>query len=46
VSERLTDYEDAVDRWHVDTEKETTVAEVVEGVEPPQNGGESKSTTN
>jgi len=46
VSERLADYEDAVDRWHVDTEKETEVAEVVEGVEPPQNGGESKSTTN
>jgi hypothetical protein len=46
VSDRLADYEDAVDRWHVDTEKETEVAEVVEGVEPPQNGGESKSTTN
>jgi len=47
VSDRLTDYEDAVDRWHVDTEKETEVAEVVEGVEPPpSNGGDSKSTTN
>jgi hypothetical protein len=46
VSDRLADYEDAVDRWHVDTEKETEVAEVVEGVEPPTNGGESKSTTN
>jgi len=46
VSDRLADYEDAVDRWHVDTEKETEVAEVVEGVEPPPNGGESKSTTN
>ncbi|AZH23973.1 DUF5828 family protein [Haloplanus aerogenes] len=46
VSDRLADYEDAVDRWHVDTEKETEVAEVVEGVEPPPNGGDSKSTTN
>jgi hypothetical protein len=46
VSDRLADYEDAVDRWHVDTEKETEIAEVVEGVEPPPNGGESKSTTN
>ncbi|MFD1633220.1 DUF5828 family protein [Haloplanus ruber] len=46
VSERLATYEDSVDRWHVDTEKETEVAEVVEGVEPPENGGESKSTTN
>jgi len=48
VSGRLADYEDAVDRWHVDTEKETEVAEAVEGVEPPQSdgNGESKSTTN
>ena len=46
VSDRLASYEDSVDRWHVDTEKETTVAEVVEGVEPPPNGGDSKSTTN
>mgnify|MGYP006866534778 FL=1 len=46
VSDRLADYEDRVDRWHVDTEKQTEVAEVVEGVEPPPNGGESKSTTN
>ncbi|MFB6194549.1 MAG: DUF5828 family protein [Haloplanus sp.] len=46
VSDRLTDYESDVDRWHVDTEKETEVAEVVEGVEPPPSGGESKSTTN
>jgi hypothetical protein len=46
VSDRLADYESAVDRWHIDTEKETEVAEVVEGVEPPPNGGDSKSTTN
>ncbi|WP_251341896.1 DUF5828 family protein [Haloplanus halophilus] len=47
VSERLATYEDSVDRWHVDTEKETEIAEAVEGVEPPvDGGGESKSTTN
>ncbi|GAB6860984.1 DUF5828 family protein [Haloplanus litoreus] len=46
VSDRLSTYEDSIDRWHVDTEKETEIAEVVEGVEPPANGGESKSTTN
>jgi hypothetical protein len=46
VSERLADYEDTVDRWHVDTEKETEVAEAVEGVEPPPSEAESKSTTN
>jgi hypothetical protein len=46
VSEHLADYENAVDRWHVDTEKETEVAEVVEGVEPPSRDEESKSTTN
>ncbi|WP_248895869.1 DUF5828 family protein [Haloplanus halobius] len=46
VSERLADYESAVDRWHVATEKETAVAEAAEGVEPPRTDGESKSTTN
>ncbi|MFB6108610.1 MAG: DUF5828 family protein [Haloplanus sp.] len=46
VSERLSEYEDAVDRWHVDTEKETAVAEAAEGVEPPPSEGDSKSTTN
>jgi hypothetical protein len=46
VSDRLATYEDSIDRWHVDTEKETEVVEAVEGVEPPENGGESKSTTN
>jgi hypothetical protein len=33
VSERLGEYESAVDRWHVDTEKETEIAEAAEGVE-------------
>ncbi|WP_411964857.1 DUF5828 family protein [Haloferax sp. YSMS24] len=35
VSETLRDFEDEFDRWHIDTEKETEVAEVVEGVEVP-----------
>jgi hypothetical protein len=46
VSERLAEYEDAVDRWHVDTQKDTTTAEAAEGVEAPRNDPESKSTTN
>jgi hypothetical protein len=36
VSNKLADYERAVDRWHVDTEKETAGAEAAEGVEPPE----------
>ena len=36
VSNKLADYERAVDRWHVDTEKETAAAEAAEGVEPPE----------
>ena len=46
VSERLAEYEDEIDRWHIDTEKDTTTAEAAEGVEAPQNEPESKSTTN
>jgi hypothetical protein len=33
VSERLRQYEDDFDRWHVDTEKDTETAEAAEGVE-------------
>ncbi|CCQ36316.1 uncharacterized protein Nmlp_2136 [Natronomonas moolapensis 8.8.11] len=36
VSNKLADYETSVDRWHVDTPKETDVAEVVEGHPPPE----------
>jgi hypothetical protein len=32
VSDRLADYENDVERWHVNTEKETESAELVEGV--------------
>ena len=52
VSDRLAEYEDTVDRWHVDTEKEVETAEAAEGVEPPTGtvehaaDGSSKWTTN
>ncbi|UTF54657.1 DUF5828 family protein [Natronosalvus rutilus] len=47
VSERLAEYEDEVDRWHVETEKDTERAEAVEGVEPPPEPSDgSRSTTN
>jgi len=46
VSSRLGEYDEEVTRWHVDTEKATETVEAVEGVEPPQDEGESKSTTN
>ena len=36
VPNKLAAYERAVDRWHVDTEKETAAAEAAEGVEPPE----------
>ncbi|MFB6072923.1 MAG: DUF5828 family protein [Halobacterium sp.] len=45
VREYLQSFED-IDRWHVDTERETEVAEAVEGVEPPEQNEDSKSTTN
>lgn len=48
VSIRLAEYEDTIDRWHIDTEKDTEIAEAVEGVEPPEDDvdGRSKSTKN
>ncbi|GAB3688987.1 DUF5828 family protein [Salinarchaeum chitinilyticum] len=48
VGDRLREYEDAVDRWHVDTEKETEHVEAAEGVETPveDGNGRSKHTTN
>ncbi|MFB6137811.1 MAG: DUF5828 family protein [Halobacteriaceae archaeon] len=44
--ERLAAFETDVDRWHVDTEKETTTAAAVEGVEVPESGEDARSTTN
>lgn len=46
VSRRLGEYENEIDRWHVDTEKETATVEAVEGVEPPESKLDSKSTRN
>jgi len=46
VSERLAEYEDTVDRWHVDTEKETETVEAVEGVEAPEEEERSKPFSN
>ncbi|MFB6171917.1 MAG: DUF5828 family protein [Haloarculaceae archaeon] len=48
VSNQLADYEQSVDRWHVDTPKETSVAEAAEGVEPPEEptDGRSRYSTN
>ncbi|SFL38599.1 hypothetical protein SAMN04487950_3576 [Halogranum rubrum] len=46
VSKRLGEYENEIDRWHVDTEKETATVEAVEGVEPPESKLDSKSTRN
>jgi hypothetical protein len=46
VSDRLAEYEDTVDRWHVDTEKETENVEAVEGVEAPEQEERSKPSSN
>jgi hypothetical protein len=54
VSDRLAEYEDEVDRWHVDTQKAVESVEAAEGVEPPADtvdnddgtSGQSRSTTN
>jgi len=36
VRERLHEYADTVDRWHVETETDTESAQAAEGVEPPE----------
>ncbi|WP_436936368.1 DUF5828 family protein [Halovenus marina] len=46
VSNKLADYETEVDRWHIDTEKQTEAVAAAEGVEPPENGDELDSKTN
>jgi hypothetical protein len=46
VSNKLADYEQSVDRWHVDTPKETDVAEAVEGVEAPSTDEDASIDTN
>jgi hypothetical protein len=48
VSQRLQEYDESIDRWHVDTERETESIEAAEGVELPEGESEesTRSTTN
>ena len=49
VSNRLADYEQSVDRWHIDTEKDTEILEAVEGgdgVDVPENNDDARPTAN
>jgi hypothetical protein len=46
VSERLREYDESIDRWHVDTERDTETVEAAEGVEPPESEESARSTTN
>jgi len=45
VSERLAEYANEIDRWHVDTEKETDNAEAAEGVDAPEYEPDADSRT-
>jgi len=46
VSNRLADYDQSVDRWHVDTEKVTEAAEAAEGIDVVEPGDETDAKTN
>ncbi len=47
VSDRLAEFDDEIDRWHVEVEKDTEAAEAIEGAEPPPKPDDtSRSTTN
>jgi hypothetical protein len=46
VSNRLADYEQKVDRWHVNTEKDTDSAKAAEGLNVPDDDDEPDSKTN
>jgi hypothetical protein len=46
VSNTLADYNEEVDRWHVNTEKETDTIEAAEGVDPPEDNGGPDANTN
>jgi hypothetical protein len=46
VSQRLSEYDDEFDRWHVETEKDTETVEAAEGVEVPPSEERSKFTSN
>ncbi|WP_435196631.1 DUF5828 family protein [Natronomonas sp. EA1] len=46
VSNRLADYETSVERWHVDTPKETETAAAIEGAEVPEEETNGESHPN
>jgi hypothetical protein len=46
VSNRLGEFETAVDRWHLETEMDTSVVEAAEGVDPPEDGGTAGASVN
>jgi hypothetical protein len=46
VSNRLADFDQSVDRWHVDTEKVTEAVEAAEGVDAVEPGEETDAKTN
>jgi len=46
VSNKLADYEQSVDRWHVDTEKRTERAQAIEGVDAVEPGDDADAQTN
>jgi len=46
VSNTLADYDEEVQRWHVNTEKETESVQAAEGVEPPADSGGPDAKTN
>ncbi len=45
VSNKLADFEQAVDRWHVDTEKVTEAVEAAEGVDAVETGVDRAKTS-
>ncbi|AGB17690.1 hypothetical protein Halru_3124 [Halovivax ruber XH-70] len=45
VSATLADLDDEIDRWHVETEKDTEAAEAIEGAEPPPEPEDSSRST-
>jgi hypothetical protein len=45
VSDRLESLSEEIDRWHVDTEKQTENAEAAEGVDPPEYESDADSRT-
>lgn len=46
VSERLREYDESIDRWHVDTERDTETVEAAEGVDLPESEESTRSTMN